>query len=60
MTEPEWKPCPRGCRQGMVREVDPHDPSGESELPVVPQVRYRCQDCDRFSPAHLQPEDMRQ
>lgn len=37
---PISKPCARGCTQGMVLEIDPH------EIGTVPSARYRCQDCD--------------
>lgn len=41
------RPCPRGCPQGMVLEVDPYDPTGKDDaLPATPMGRYRCQDCD--------------
>ena len=49
MNEIESKPCPDGCPQGMVLEVDVYDPSGKMEgLPTSPEKRYRCQDCDRI------------
>jgi hypothetical protein len=38
-------PCPRGCRQDMVLECDPFDPTGTAGLPMQPVYRYRCQDC---------------
>ena len=38
---PLSRPCPVGCSPGMVLEVSPH------VLGVVPEARYRCQDCDR-------------
>ena len=50
-TIPQWRECPAGCKQGMVLEVDPYDPTGETEgLPKVPARRYRCQDCNEELP----------